>query len=164
MGNQNSSQKKSAPSSPTHPISSVDSSSPTKPVGMIRSPSGADFQDKSHTKFAPIDELAKILAKKNEHEGSGSGITDHIFAKYVFPHHPDLGLRLFRHFHTSAHAKTNHLGVTAFRQQCERYLSLLDDQKIIELFVRIFCNPNEENATKEGVKGRISPLHIALTI
>lgn len=120
--------------------------------GMIRSPSGADFMDKVHTKFAPIDELGKLLAKKNESEGSGSGITDHVFTKYVFPHHPDLGMRLFHHFHAASHAKTAHLGVTAFRQQCERFLAILDDQQIIQLYVRIFCNPTEENATKEGVK------------
>lgn len=155
MGNQNSTKKKSsASSSPTQqnkPVATT--SSPTKNLGMIRSPSGADFQDKSsNTKFAPIDELAKILARKNESEGSGSGITDHVFAKYVFPRYPDLGLRLFRHFHTLSHAKTHHLGVTAFRQQCERFMSVLDDQKIVEMYVRIFCNFNEENATKEGVK------------
>lgn len=152
MGNQSSSQKKKQVQvEPT-----VESVSPTKSMGMIRSPSGADFNDKSHTKFAPVDELAKILAKKNEHEGSGSGITDHVFAKYVFHSQPDLGMRLFRHFHTSAHAKTQHLGVTAFRQQCERFLSILNDQKIIELYVRIFCcSDNEENATKDGVKSLI---------
>lgn len=158
MGNQNSGghkKKSSASSSPTHQSHSNESpstSSPTKSLGMIRSPSGADFQDKNHTQFAPINELAKILVKKNESEGSGSGITDHVFAKYVFPRYPDLGLRLFHHFHTLSHAKTQHLGVTAFRQQCERFMSMLDDQKIVELYVRIFCNLNEENATKEGVK------------
>ncbi|CRK87336.1 CLUMA_CG001138, isoform A [Clunio marinus] len=153
MGNHSSSHKKksSASSSPTK--TQTDSISPTKSQGMIRSPSGADFQDKTHTKFAPIDELAKLLAKKNESEGSGSGITDQIFTKYVFPNHPDLGMRLFRHFHTLSHAKTPHLGVTAFRQQCERFLSILDDSKVIETYVRIFCDVfYEENATKEGVK------------
>lgn len=158
MGNQNSSQKKksSASSSPSHQSTaqSGETSSPTKSQGMIRSPSGADFNDKSHhTKFAPIDELAKILARKNESEGSGSGITDVVFTKYVFPRHPDLGMRLFRHFHALSHAKTQHLGVTAFRQQCERFLSILDDSKIIEMYVRIFCNLNEENASPQGVKG-----------
>lgn len=157
MGNQNSSQKKksSTQSSPTHPAQSGETAGPTKSLGMIRSPSGADFQDKSHTRFTPIDELAKLLSKKNEQAGGANGISDQIFTKYVFPRHPDLGMRLFRHFHTSSHAKTEHLGVTAFRQQCERFLSILDDQVIIEMYVRIFCNLCEENATKEGVKALI---------
>lgn len=153
MGNHNSSQKKRpSGSTPSQIIEPVEASTPIKTQGMIRSPSGADFQDKNHTKFGPIDELAKLLAKKNEQEGSGSGITDHTFVKFVFPRHPELGMRLFRHFHTLSHAKTKHLGVTAFRQQCERFLSMLDDSLIVEMYVRIFCNLNEENATKEGVK------------
>ena len=165
MGNQNSSQKKrlSVSSSPQK-VEPGETSSPTKSSGMIRSPSGADFQDKNQTKFAPIDELAKILAKKNEQEGGGSGITDHTFTKYVFPRHPELGMRLFRHFHTLSHAKTKHLGVTAFRQQCERFLSILEDTQIIETYVRIFCNLNEENATKEGVKSLLrQSFNIAMT-
>lgn len=157
MGNQNSTHKKKANTpSPTHQTQmqpqSGETSSPVKSQGMIRSPSGADFQDKSHGHFAPINELAKLLGRKNESEGSGSGITEAVFTKYVFPMHPDLGMRLFRHFHNLSHAKTNHLGTTAFKQQCERFLSMLDDQKIIEMYVRIFSYPNEENATKEGVK------------
>lgn len=157
MGNQNCSPKKKSSTSPTttaqKTLETPEANSPIKSPGMIRSPSGADFQDKSHTtKFAPIDELAKILSKKNESEGSGHGVTDHVFAKYVFPKQTDLGMRLFRHFHTLSHAKTQHLGVTAFRQQCERFLAILDDQKIVEMYVRIFCNINEENASKEGVK------------
>lgn len=154
MGNQNSSshKKRSSVSSSPQKVELSEPNSPSKSQGMIRSPSGADFQDKNHTKFAPIDELAKILAKKNEQDGSGSGITDHTFTKYVFPRHPELGMRLFRHFHTLSHAKTKYLGVTAFRQQCERFLSILEDTQIIEMYVRIFCNLNEENATKEGVK------------
>lgn len=158
MGNKNSSSKKKSPSgsstsSPKKRESVTSSDSLSVPKGgMIRSPSGADFQDKSTTKFAPIDELAKILAKKNESEGSGSnGITDHVFTKYVFPQHPELGMRLFKHFHVLSHAKTQHLGVTAFKQQLDRFMAVLDDSKIVETYVRIFCN-DEENASKEGVR------------
>lgn len=170
MGNQSSSPKKklsgSSPSSPTaqKTIEKGEASSPVKSLGMIRSPSGADFQDKGHTKFAPIDELAKILSRKNESEGTGHGVSDHVFAKYVFPRQPNLGLRLFRHFHTLSHAKTQHLGVLAFRQQCERFMSILDDQKIIESYVRIFCVESEENASKEGVKSLLrTSFDIAMT-
>ena len=126
MGNQNCSpKKKSSASSPTAQKAAEvgEASSPTKSTGMIRSPSGADFQDKSHTKFAPVDELAKILSRKNESEGTGHGVTDHVFAKYVFPRQVDLGMRLFHHFHTLSHAKTQHLGNLAFRQQCERFMT-----------------------------------------
>lgn len=161
MGNNNGSSKKKSPtgsstSSPKKRESVTSSDSLSAPRGMIRSPSGADFQDKSTTKFAPIDELAKLLAKKNESEGSGSnGITDHVFTKYVFPRQPELGMRLFKHFHVLSHAKTQHLGVTAFKQQLDRFMAVLDDSKIVETYVRIFCN-DEENASKEGVKSLLN--------
>lgn len=154
MGNNASSKKKSpqssSPSSPQKEVT-LDASQRSPSKGMIRSPSGADLKEKNSTKFAPIEELVKILARKNESEGNGNGITDFIFTKYVFPHRPELGMRLFRHFHTLSHAKTKHLGVTALRQQCERFLAVLDDSKIIESYVKIFCN-DEENASKEGIK------------
>lgn len=150
MGNNSSSPSKnkknrSSPDSQLSPSTSISK-------GMIRSPSGADFRDTSSTKFGPIEELAKILTKKNESEGSGNGISENVFAKYVFPNHTELGLRVFRHFHTLSHAKTTHLGTTAFKQQLERFMSVLDDQKVIEMYVRIFSNHHEENASKEGVR------------
>lgn len=154
MGNQNSSpsKKKKGTLSPSASIASNEGPSTSESRGMIRSPSGADFRDTSSSKFTPIEELAKILTKRNETEGNGSGISENVFAKYVFPNHTDLGVRIFRHFHTQSHAKTTHLGTTAFKQQVERFMSLLDDQKVIEMYVRIFSNSNDENASKEGVK------------
>lgn len=41
--------------------------------------------------------------------------------------------------HKTAKAKTNYLGVNAFRQQCEIYLSVLDDQVIHEHYVKLFA-------------------------
>lgn len=40
--------------------------------------------------------------------------------------------------HKTAKAKTKYLGVTAFRQQCEMYLSVLDDALIHEHYVKMF--------------------------
>lgn len=40
--------------------------------------------------------------------------------------------------HKLAKAKTKHLGVTAFRQQCELYLSVMDDALIHEHYVKMF--------------------------
>lgn len=40
--------------------------------------------------------------------------------------------------HKTAKAKTKYLGVTAFRQQCEIYLSVLDDALIQEHYVKMF--------------------------
>lgn len=50
--------------------------------------------------------------------------------------------------HKTAKAKTKYLGVTAFRQQCEIYLSVLDDALIHDHYVKMFvingCTSVEE--------------------
>lgn len=49
--------------------------------------------------------------------------------------------------HKTAKAKTKYLGVTAFRQQCELYLSVLDDALIHEHYVKMFIvNGNSADA------------------
>lgn len=54
--------------------------------------------------------------------------------------------------HKTAKAKTKYLGVTAFRQQCEIYLSVLDDALIHEHYVKLFIvNSNSAiNNNKAG--------------
>uniref|UniRef100_A0A2M4A8H5 TLDc domain-containing protein n=1 Tax=Anopheles triannulatus TaxID=58253 RepID=A0A2M4A8H5_9DIPT len=107
--------------------------------GMTRTASGADIQDRSQTQFQPVDKLGRMLAKKCEEvHGIHQGITGDIFARYVFPKYPDLGLKLFRYLRHMSHAKTEHLGLVAFRQQCEKFLGLLDDSVILETHVRMF--------------------------
>uniref|UniRef100_U5EQF1 TLDc domain-containing protein n=1 Tax=Corethrella appendiculata TaxID=1370023 RepID=U5EQF1_9DIPT len=116
---------------------------------MIRSPSGADFQDISHTQFQPVEKLGKILSRKCEEKyGIHNGITADIFAQTVFPEFNELGENLFRYLHYSSKAKTKHLGLTAFRQQCERFLALLDDGIILEMYVKMFGDLNETELIK----------------
>lgn len=55
-------------------------------------------------------------------------------------HYPDLGHRLFKHLHTSSKATTTHLGQTAFRQQCERFLSVLEDSLLLEHCVKMYSD------------------------
>lgn len=68
----------------------------------------------------------------------------------VFPQYPDLGNRFFLRMHKTAKAKTKYLGVTAFRQQCELYLSVLDDALIHEHYVKMFilngCNASSTSS------------------
>lgn len=79
------------------------------------------------------------MAKRTEDEfGLNNGIVSDVFARLVFPHDSDLGLRLFIFMHHMSKAKTKHLGVMAFRQQVERYISMLDDPIILENYVRMF--------------------------
>jgi len=114
--------------------------SPSDAKGMLRSASGANLQEQRYgNQFMPIEKLAKYLARQTEEQfGLSNGIVADIFAKYTFPSHVDLGMRLFRFFHHSSKAKTKHLGVTAFRQQVERFIGMLDDQVILENYLRMF--------------------------
>ncbi|XP_033219637.1 uncharacterized protein LOC117174542 isoform X2 [Belonocnema kinseyi] len=111
---------------------------------MSRSPSGTDIQNGSHTQFLPIDNLAKILAGISLREESVHGITASVIKKYLFPHHPELAERLFIYFHWSAKASTPHLGTTAFRQQAEKFLSVMNDDSVLESYVKIYSNLKEE--------------------
>lgn len=55
--------------------------------------------------------------------------------------------------HKTAKAKTKHLGVAAFRQQCETYLSVLDDALIHEHYVKMFMvngsNPDQSTSQQQ---------------
>lgn len=68
--------------------------------------------------------------------------------KYVFSQYPDLGDRVFRKMHKLAKAKTKYLGVTAFRQQCEIYLSVLDDALILEHYVKMYIAQSHQPSTE----------------
>lgn len=116
--------------------------------GMSRTASGADLHDRSQAQYHPVDKLGKILAKKCDDERGINGITAEIFARYVFPKFPDLGVKLFQYLRHSSRAKTDHLGQTAFRQQCEKFLGILDDSVILESYVKMFGDLNETELIK----------------
>ena len=70
----------------------------------------------------------------------------------MFPLYSDLGRRLFKYMHTSSRATTSHLGVVAFRQQCERFLGIMDDNKALECYIKMFAqDDNPDFIDKEGV-------------
>lgn len=66
------------------------------------------------------------------------GIMEETFVKYVFPRYPDLGHRLFKYFYINSKATTKYLGATGFRQQCERFLNILDDTIVLESYIKMF--------------------------
>lgn len=55
-------------------------------------------------------------------------------------------------------AKTVHMGGIAFRQQCERFLGMLDDAIILETYVRMYCGDPEKPdlVTPEGLKSLLA--------
>lgn len=58
--------------------------------------------------------------------------------------------------HKTAKAKTKYLGVTAFRQQCELYLSVLDDALIHEHYVKMFIVNGNSAIKSENSKDQLS--------
>lgn len=80
----------------------------------------------------------------------------------VFPQYTDLGQRLFKFMHVTSRATTSYLGTVAFRQQCERFLGIMDDAKILECYIRMYAQAeNPDFVDREGVT-RL--LHICYTI
>ncbi|XP_053683100.1 uncharacterized protein LOC128733498 [Sabethes cyaneus] len=152
MGNSHSTKN-----SPTSPVDTPKNAVYLNPAGtssnavgktMTRTASGADLLDRSQAQYHPVEKLGKILAKKCEEARGINGITADIFARYVFPKFPDLGKKLFQYLRHNSHAKTDHMGVTAFRQQCEKFLGILDDSVILENYVRMFGNLSETDLIK----------------
>lgn len=64
--------------------------------------------------------------------------------------------------HTNSKATTKHLGTVAFRQQCERFLGIMDDGKVLESYIKMYAqDDNPDFIDKTGVT-RL--LHICYTI
>lgn len=50
-------------------------------------------------------------------------------------------------------AQTKHMSSTAFRQQCERFLAIIDDTMILENYTRIFCDiDNADLVTQSSLR------------
>ncbi|XP_011501888.1 PREDICTED: uncharacterized protein LOC105365432 [Ceratosolen solmsi marchali] len=124
----------------------------TKPP-ISRSSSGADIQNTSHTQFLPIDRLAKILTEISQKEEAVNGITQFVFQKYLFPHHPELADRLFSHLHASSKVTTTYLGQSVFKHQAEKFLAIMNDQTVLENYVKMFSeNKEESEITPDGLR------------
>lgn len=63
-----------------------------------------------------------------------------------------MGLRVFKFFHQNSKAQTEYLGAVAFRQQCERFLGVLDDSIILENFIKMYADEERPDLIhKDGV-------------
>ncbi|XP_018404252.1 PREDICTED: uncharacterized protein LOC108780912 isoform X2 [Cyphomyrmex costatus] len=127
----------------------------------VTASTAADVVSKSepddHTQFFPIDSLAKILSHLTYQEVHVNGITKSVFEKYLFPTHPELSEKLFTYFHHNAHATTAYISTTAFKQQSEKFLSVLNDQAILENYVKIYSDlKNTGNVTPESLRALLT--------
>ncbi|XP_044250813.1 uncharacterized protein [Drosophila takahashii] len=129
---------------------------------MTRSASGADVTEKYLTQLVPVEKLAEILREQTSAKLGINGIVADVFVSQVFPQYTDLGQRLFQLMHSNSKATTRHLGAVAFRQQCERFLGIMDDSKTLECYIKMYAQEdNPELIDKTGVT-RL--LHICYTI
>lgn len=111
---------------------------------LVRTPSGTDNNDRSPTQMIPIDKLAKILAQKSLEEDSVQGITCRAFTNIVFPRYPDLSEKLFKFLHSSAGiTKQEWIIPSVFRQQAEKFLGIIPDSQLTELYVKMYAEGND---------------------
>lgn len=118
---------------------------------MSRSASGAEISEKYLTQFVPVEKLAEKLQEKSQ-KYHVNGIVADVFVSQVFPRYSDLGHRLFKQLHHNSRAQTEYLGTVAFRQQCERFLGIMDDVKILEWYIRMYAEVDRPDfINKQGV-------------
>lgn len=99
--------------------------------------------DPNHSVFDPAERLSKILQQKTKSECGLDGIGSEIFVTYVFPEYPDLGYHIFWKMQKDTFTKRSYLDVKPFREQCEFYLSVLDDLIIYDHYVKMFTIDRE---------------------
>ncbi|XP_017075478.2 LOW QUALITY PROTEIN: uncharacterized protein LOC108110772 [Drosophila eugracilis] len=129
---------------------------------MTRSASGADVTEKYLTQLVPVEKLAEILREQTSAKLGINGIVADVFVSQVFPQYTDLGQRLFNLMHSNSKATTKHLGAVAFRQQCERFLGIMDDTKTLECYIKMYAQ--EDNPDLIDKTGVTRLLHICYTI
>nr|XP_014299509.1 PREDICTED: uncharacterized protein LOC103575575 isoform X1 [Microplitis demolitor] len=125
------------------------------PKSISRSTSSNEIEQNFTTHFLPIDKLSKILAEHSQYEDNiHHAISENVFIKYLFPHYPQLGLRLFKYLLASSQKNSSeHLGISTFKQQVEKLLSLMNDRIILDNYVKIYCNSQENSdMTPETLK------------
>lgn len=61
------------------------------------------------------------------------------FQKHLFPQYPELGLKVFNYMVRcgGASKSSKHMSASIFRQQADRLLSVVPDEKIVELYVKV---------------------------
>lgn len=95
-------------------------------------------------------QILSHLANQEEHV---NGITMPVFQKYLFPTHPELSEKFFTYLHHNAHATTTYISTTAFKQQAEKFLSVMNDQAILENYIKMYSNIKDDgNVTPETLR------------
>lgn len=137
MGNHHGHGSKSGTATPTS-ISSHNGSRKS----ITRTSSG-DIHEKP-SPMLPVEKLSKILAEKSQKLEGVNGITKNVFTRFLFPRYQVLGEKLFDHFWKYSKSKNSYIAQSAFKQQCEIYLAIMDDEKIRDTIVKMWATSGDE--------------------
>ncbi|OAD60072.1 hypothetical protein WN48_06656 [Eufriesea mexicana] len=129
----------------------------TNASNLSKSSSGTELESNSHMQFFPIESLAKILSHLTHEQERINGITISIFQRYLFPNYPELGEKLFNYLYHAANVSTSYLSVNSFKQQAEKFLSVMNDQTVLENYVKMYSNIKEDGSVSpEGLKALLN--------
>ncbi|KAL1501555.1 hypothetical protein ABEB36_006856 [Hypothenemus hampei] len=101
-------------------------------------------QEKPLEQMAPLERLAKILTEKTQEEDHIKGVTQNVFYRYLFPKYPLLADKLYKFFLENSQSKQNYLSTQSFQQQCEKYLGILEDHAILDIWVKMWSTFDTE--------------------
>lgn len=124
---------------------------------LSKSSSGTELESNSHMQFFPIESLAKILSHLTHEQERINGITISIFQRYLFPNYPELGEKLFNYLHHAANVNTTHLSANSFKQQAEKFLSVMSDQTVLENYVKMYSDiKGDGSINPDGLKALLN--------
>ncbi|KOX78957.1 Restriction of telomere capping protein 5 [Melipona quadrifasciata] len=124
---------------------------------LSKSSSGSELESNTHMQFLPIENLAKILSHRTHDEERINGITASVFQRYLFPNYPELGEKLFNHLHHAANVSTSYLSANCFKQQAEKFLSVMNDQAVLENYVKMYSDiKGDGNINPDGLKALLN--------
>lgn len=103
-----------------------------------------DSENKHTTQMLPVERLTKILLTKSQQLENTNGITLSIFSRYLFPRYPVFAEKFFNYLLLNSKSKTTFIPANSFKQQCEKYLGILDDDVIRDTLVKMYSIVNED--------------------
>ncbi|CAG9772337.1 unnamed protein product [Ceutorhynchus assimilis] len=145
---------KSADNTPTS-FGSADNASRKS---IPRNGSANDLQEKPLDQMLPVERLAKILTEKAQTEDNVNGVTQNVFYRYLFPKYPQLADKLFKYFLENSKSTKEYIPTSSFRQQCEKYLAILDDSVILDIWVKMWSTFSEEKGSHQMTSEQFSAL------
>lgn len=127
----------------------------TNANNLSKNSSGTELE--SNSQFFPIESLAKILSHLTHEQEHINGITVSVFQRYLFPNYLELGEKLFNYLHHSANINTSYLSTNSFKQQAEKFLSVMNDHTILENYVKMYSNIKIDGSiSPEGLKALLN--------